>query len=1085
MIPPTVRVSEAAPESLLHHLTQRDAALWVDRGLDDSPEAIETLAGLIGLPWRLVLCDSTSGPLANRLSEHSRHGSAAVRSRGFLTVVAADPAELRLPPRSLPVYFLNGRDDATTREESPRVGVITAMARRANCFRRLIEAKPHAVLILTNRPEEMLYEFAQLWEEEGLRAELTLASERESARAATEAWIKAESRPQLVEVIVSALGPFGTSLTERAAQLFPEQRLVIRLSEPTGQLKFLDITDCELAEQPILDRYDILQEAHLRTLLPHELADEEFNAFFDRSKTTWAPYAAGLPWKRFPDAERAIVRELTAVRSQDGEPTRLLTIVSEAGAGGTTLSRQVAFIAASAGYPTLIARQTQFRPDLTEVSRFLLRVRQRTVDANAVSQGAADRDVEELPWLIVFDVQQWQGRETDLLGFTRALGWEGRSAVVLVVTESPVPEVLHSARNLVEDTLTHELAREDALRLGEHLNQFLRAKRRDRSATEWENFWRANTPRIGAIAGGGATFWVALEFWIKRQLDLGESIQSWLYRQFAQAQLSNGVRRTILNIAALGIERIAMPDVLVPASPSGELPFSYVLSETRRAIPALGLSYSTTSTDRYWGVAHGLLARYLITAACRDRRLMDELGLDRVTDPIELRLALLRDIATAGPMSRRALLPLAIELAVAVLKLDRDGGNYEFFQQWREVLRILEDMPDAVWNCSRTFNHHVAISRRRVATDTALFDVSDNERRQQLLYAVEDLEYAINDIPRSEDDERDLNLLNSLARAYLDLAQVEERLGTPADKIRALRDKASAAARAAHAEDPTNSYVLETIARDLLFEARTYGDRRVENTCMALGYVFQAMSLESAPMRQGRLRELIDQALAILVGADATAEIDRLCGSGNPFGFMARACAILGQQLAADVEASLAGIPAEVLDRAIAVLSDEQIKDRNWAILKLQYDLIAARHPRDFQRQLEILDELEGTQYRASAQEQLERAILLHQVGRHPEGNEAFADLRRRLSRTEALVKVPHRLRMLLDVHGRPRTCAARVVAEPMGYRAQAEVLDLKRVKVPFVAQDWGVRQKPLGEKFYCSIIFGPKGPMAKPPVAE
>lgn len=1085
MIDARMRQHEVMPDSLLHYLAQRDAALWIDRGFDDTDERAETVARIIALPWRLVVCESTSSALADRLAEHTRQGSAAVRIRGFLTIVASDPAELTLAPRSLPVFFLNGLDRATTREESANLGAMSSMARRVNSLRRLLGFAPHAILVLTNRPDELLSEYEHLWNEEGFRANLSLASESDEAAGAVKRWLAGQSRPPLVDVVTGPIGRIGPDLVSRAESLFPERGVSVRLVEPDGNFRSLDISDCELAEQPLLDRYDIIQETHLRPLLPDELSEHDFNAFFDRSKLTWAPFAAGLPWNRFPSAERGILRELELVRGQGSQSTHAVKIVSEPGAGGTTLARQLGYVAAAAGFPTLVAKQTQFRPDLTEVSRFLLRVRNKAVGSSRLPGDDMPDGGDELPWLLIYDVQHWQARETDLLAFVRALAWEGRSAVVLVVAEAPAAEPLQNVPSVVHDVLTHELTQEEARALGSNLNRYLRSKKRDRSPEEWDSFWQANTPRVGTLSGVGATFWIALEFWIKRQLDLGQSIQSWLYGQFTRAELTDGVRRTVLSIAALGIERIAMPDVLVPASPSGELPFSYVLSEARRSIPALGLNYSATATERYWNISHPLLARYLVNSASRDRDLLLRLNLPHVTDPVELRLALIRGTTTAGAMSRRALLPLALELAMTVLKLDREGGNYEFFTSWRDVLEILEEMPDSVWNSSRAFNHHVAISRRRVAVDTSIFDISDEERQQQLQCAVEHLEYAINDIPRSDDDERDLNLLNSLARAYLDLATVAERLGASHEDTRKLRENATAAARAAHAEDPTNSYVLETLARDLIHEGRLYPDKRIENACVALGHLFQAMSLESAPMRQARLRDLIDQALSLLTTPDAHEAIDELCRLGNPFGYMARACAILGRHLAGDIEESATRIPTDVLDQALAAVGEAPEDKRNWAILKLEYDLATLRYPHDFERQLNILDVLEGTDYRPTAQEQLERAILLHQVGRHTEGNDSFAELRRRLQRSEVLVRVPGRLRTLFDLNRRPRTCQAKVVAEAVGYRAQAEVLDLKRVKVPFVPQDWGVRQKKLGEKFYCAIIFGPKGPMARPPITE
>lgn len=316
------------------------------------------------------------------------------------------------------------------------------------------------------------------------------------------------------------------------------------------------------------------------------------------------------------------------------------------------------------------------------------------------------------------------------------------------------------------------------------------------------------------------------------------------------------------------------------------------------------------------------------------------------------------------------------------------------------------------------------------------------------------------------------------------MADVEKQLNATVERITELREKATKAALDAFNEDPTNSYVLETFARDLIHTAQIDDTRRVENACIALGHLFQACGLESADVRQERLRDLVDQAIALISTHEAEAEIEDMCRKGNPFGFMARMCCIVGAATSDRGALALASLPEETLDRALQIADEAPPDVRHWALLKLQYELTVARNPEDFAKQLGIIDELEGAQYRATVQDALERAILLHQVGRHPEGNDAFLQLRKRLWDSDLFVRIPERLRLLKDIaSGNARVCEARVVEEPTSYRAKAEVFDLNGVRVPFIAQDWGIPRKPVGERFRCRILFGPKGPMAKPPV--
>lgn len=1088
MRPSTVRVHDQIPDNVLHHLLQRDAALWIGPVEADDPARVETLVQLVNLPWRLVLCEPTSAALAQRLDQESRRTSDRTKDRGYLSVIAGNPAVIQLPPSSLPVFFLNGREDAKERDESPSAGRISSAARRTNSLMRLLEEHPRLVVLLVNSLADVLVEFNELWQAENLRTELVIITETLDLPATVQAWqSESPERPSFIDVFAAPADALGRKLSDAFKAVAPDHGLNIKLRRDDRHFDVVEVTDCELPDYPILDRYELIQARDVRPLLPSELPEFEMNRFFDKSTQSWLPYSAGLPWKRYPRAESTLLSEMQKALDLGPEANRVFTLVSESGAGGTTLARQLAHCVATSGFPTLVAKQAQFHPDMTEVSRFMLRVRQKliAIQDSAPKHSAANPDAlffADIPWLVVFDVQHWQSREQDLLAFMRALGSEGRTAIILTVVDSPVPEILQKCTNIAGDTLTHELGRDQALELGQHLNGFLQKFKKDRSPEEWESFWNSHTPRVGSFGASTASFWIALDFWLKRQLDLGQSIQSWLFDQFRTANLSPGVRRLLLQIASFSIERLGLPQALLPTAPPGEYPYSHTLSEARLEIPALGLVYSTTATSRFWGIAHGLLARYLINSTARDRPLLRELGLDSTTDSVELRLALLREIITRPALAHRSLRDYALEMATSVFKLDREGGNFEFFKHWRVVLEILEEMPQSLWDTSRTFNHHVAVSRRRLAVDRDTFGLTAEERRDQLTYAIEDLEFALTEIPRSEGDERNLNLLNSLARAYQDLADVELELNASAERLRELREKASAAARAAYEEDPSNSFVLETIARELVRVGQLDPTLRIQNACLALGHLFQATSLDSAPLRQERLRELISHALSLLSTTEAEVEIGKLCNEGNPFGFMARACALLGTQLSECAGESMAALTPETLDAALDIIEQAAPKALSWALLKLEYDLLSARYPREFSRQLDLLDALEGTEYRPTLQEQLERAILLHQVGRHQEANEAFYRFRRRLWDTDVLVRVPERLRTLIDpASGRPRVCHARVVEEAMGYRAKAQIDDLAGVKVPFIPQDWGVRRKPLGERFACKVILGPKGPIAKP----
>jgi hypothetical protein len=129
--------------------------------------------------------------------------------------------------------------------------------------------------------------------------------------------------------------------------------VVSKIRDETGAQTDLDVTDCELIERPLLEGYELIQSKDLRLMLPSELSREEFAGFFDRSVESWKPYAAGLPWRRNWNAREKLFDALKDVSQAGPSENRILSIISESGAGGTTFSRMLAFEAASHGYPTL------------------------------------------------------------------------------------------------------------------------------------------------------------------------------------------------------------------------------------------------------------------------------------------------------------------------------------------------------------------------------------------------------------------------------------------------------------------------------------------------------------------------------------------------------------------------------------------------------------------------------------------------------------------------------------------------------------------------------------------------------------
>jgi hypothetical protein len=1071
------------PDSVIHHLSNRDAALWVGRGFD-GPGEITAVCDLIQLPWRMVLCESQQGDFARAVESLTQSSDDQFnRVRGFIHLVASNPEGLALPPRALPVLLLNGRADATDASESSKRAGMGQMLRRLNMLNMLVTAKPASLLVLTTGEEEQIGQLVELWKD-GFRSLLSVVSTSAADGERIDTWLSQPGSPPAVDFCLLPVVEFARELVSRVRLEIPEERVVVRMRASEHKTIDLDITQCELPEQPLLDRYDIIRANDLRILQPEDLSESQFTAFFDKTLKSWAPYGAGLPWERSPEPRRKTIDALRRLERSGSEHNRLLYIPSESGAGGTTLARSIAFSAASEGFPTLVAKSLKFQPDATETKSFLFRVLQQfqaslRAAASSDSTVIADEDSQEIPWLVVFDVQHWEGREAELRNFMAELTRSGRSVVILAVTGPEVSEEFsNSAWSEQLEVISHVLDQEDALDLGNHLNRFLKPLGKEKAHSEWQRFFETHRPNISTSV---ASFWIALEFWLKGHLDLSESVQSWLYRQFKGLHASDDLRCLLLEIAALSVERQPLPEGLMPTVTGEELPLSVILEELRGDAPALALVRDAIGSQRQWAMAHDLLGRYLVTSTYFDRRMLEQLSLGDAIDPVHLRLLLLRRVATRSDIARKVFLPLALEFPVNILKLDF-GGNTEFFRYWRDVIDILKAMPQALRDSSRTFNHHVAISCRRVVKMKEYFDATPDEKRQLLKYAISRLEYAITFVDRSHDDESDLNLFNSLSLAYQDLAELEQALGASEAEVRELRAQAEAAARRAHDEGPSNSYVLETMARNVLQNGELYPEEAVRSASEALGFVYQALSLDRSELRQAQLTTLANRALRLLRSSDSSERVEKLCAEGNPLGLLAKAWLTLTNGVGVVEQRSLDEFPEENVKAAFAALG-ESTEGASWLLLRFRYDLLTVTEPFAFDAQLNLLDELEGTGYRMPYQLQLEQAILLYQRQRPHDANVRFQSLRQELRTFDVIVSVPKRLQWLLtdDAKGR-RICNAVVVSDT-GYRARAKVRDLRDAVVPFIPQEFGKSRMGSRQTFKCCISFGPMGPFIKPPL--
>ena len=1088
------------PSDLAERIATRDSALWIGTAAaSEDPSWGEAVSTLAVLPWNLILIEDSSAAIAKSVVDGG--STRFSRVSGHRISVAGSITDVSFPTRSVPVLFLNGREDGPTTAERPdATGRQSKLLRRLGMLDELLQRAVPSLVLLPSETDDLAALLYDTIVE--LRPHVIALAPPPDQIEQLRRWSTERPGPVSVTVCTDTAAVLASALAGQLDLRLPSDRLLIRVRKsPDGPPEPIDCTGCVPIDSPVFDAFTVLQEQHIASLAEDSLDGSDIDGFFARTADEsdvayWRPYAAGLPWPRDDGyASKALLDGLARVRTQPSGQVRVFTVDSEPGAGGTTASRTLAFDAARAGYPTLIAKTGVPAAEPEVVISFLhaIGLKIRSDAAQPDDAGSSpDTDVDApspVPWLIVLDAEHWSGREDLLPAYVRVLQRFVHRAVLLLVRDLTMRTDLSSPFDrLFLAPLSHELAQQDVDQLGQHLNRFLTPLGRHQSLALWRSFWQENTlspePGTMGVSDQVSSFWVALEFWLRRQLNLGESIRSWLYDQFSQATYRNAplaveTRRTLLTIASLSLERTHYPEPLLPPSEGEADPLSAQLFELSMQVPALGLVRRKSGTSSTWSVSHLPLAQHLIDAAADDVQLLTTLGIERAVGTVRLRLLLLSTLARLPALSQKRYRPFALHFAQAIFKLDR-SGHQEFARYWRDVFNALFEMPSVLWDVSRAFNHHVSISRRRVAVDDVLFpDTTDEERFRLLDDAVVDLEYALS-IEQVDDDERDLNILNSLSRACQDLASLLNRLGRDPDRITELQQREIECLHQAEILDPTNSHVLETTARSLLLVAERDPTSAPANTCAALQRIATARGLDTAFDRRNWLDSLTAQAYELLLAVPDNL-LDELRTSIPAVAAMVSAWRILRREQA-DGSLMIADSAGSDVALAIDALESVAPHQRDWPLTRLLYDLVSIQEPFDFDRQLQLLKALEGTPA-IQLQLRVELAILLHQVGAHPRAEREFRDVRRAFQNSDAYIVVPRRLAWFLQPGtDNQAVCDGRVVPPPGPWRRHAmRIQQLGNTVVGFFPLDFGFQSIPAGRTLKCAIGFNFRGPYAAP----
>lgn len=1040
------------PPPLFAQLDSRDAALWLN---DVAGEAdADGVAELCRLPWNTVLSERSDEPFLKQLEIAEAIDDPLVRRRGLLQIVDTDPAGAILPPRHLAVLLLNGRGNQR------RAGM-AALTRRLTMLQSLRDRSVRNLVVAVAGAFAIPDDLGDMWSD-GFRTMITFVSDDPAADNIIQDWRERFSA-DLVNLIQLSPAQFGDRLRKEYLK-GRDGAAIYRIRDEQGSFRIVDATSLDDPERPVLGSYELIGAEALNQLLPSDLTAAEVEGFFADATSSWRPYAAGMVWERDTSAWETVRKRLRALDRRGSDENRMFYVTAEAGAGATTFIRDIAWRSAAAGYPTLVARRQPVQISALEMTSFLTRL----ID------GQRDRTegerLYETPCVIVFDENHWDGKDDDLLSFAREIERSGRRVCIVVAAGLyPGMSILGERKCVELANLSHSVPSDQAVLLGQHLNRFLAPHSTARSEAEWRGFFSST-----AVANdqGIAAFWIVLSFWLQRQIDLGETIQSRVYRQFNDVVTEESLRTAILRIAAFSTVRTPFPDALLPET--ADWPITDKLKDIRRSLGALGLLRVSSELDRYWAMAHDILGRYLLTALFYDPEARGAAGLGDALNPEHLRFIVLRQISSLPALGRSELRDVADAFAVSIFKIDPEHGHGALAPFWSEVLDALDQMPRTVRTTSRTFLHHSAISRRRIASDRQMFNMSDAERVALLRRAAADLRAALL-LDSPPGSETDLSLFNSLAHALHDLAEAEAAAGIDDEIIAQTRADAQEATKKAYSLNPDNTFVVETYARTLLSQGKAELSLAAVKALEVLTLVYSLMERQGTESRRNALSRLAERAFDLLMTVGGSEHVDPETEGG------AIALALAALQSGSS---RLAGVPlgdrSSESRRTAADLLAVPLLAGNVQAIKLRYMLAVIDRPFDFDLQVELLQSLQGSGPAFTPQMELELACLLFQNDRAHEGDRLYRRLRAMWRRGNHFVEVPQRLHWLLDGMRSDRRQVRGMVSSNSAGRSFARVAEFENTEVPFRAAEFGSERRP-GAALTAYVSFGHNGPLLRP----
>ena len=805
-------------------------------------------------------------------------------------------------------------------------------------------------------------------------------------------------------------------------------------------------------------------EAHLERLWRLELGD-------------WMPFASGKVFRRHYqpilesklDTQEYVISELRQLAESNRVLNMTLTIPATSGSGITTALRHASFLAAKAGFPTLLCKPTSQRFSVEKLAAFLTRLQERGRDQHVGG--------EDTPALIVFDREHRGIEQVSELAAT--LASRGRRALVVEVVpperedSGDPPTRRPRGRHLIAREFRGLVDQDELRALSAHFSSLYGPLGLPiPSLSDWMAYQVRQTVHTpSGEQAPDSLFWIALRFFVGKgnpHFDLAQ----WVGRTYAERVTDPRAKLAIRYIAAFSSFGIAVP--LVPLLRNAD-----TTKTLDTSIMPILRDLSDTEDLLRWGDAEEYLHDQTISFKHRliAVQLLKQLQVTAWDDRIRECWGLLETLE-ASPIADSWLVEA---LVFEALRLDRSDADMR--GRLPVVLEAFDHIPSVIAARSASTQHHWGRALGLIARDSD--DLPDS-----IVYFTQAIEKLASACELAESDrgrEHPRNIYNSLGVMRSELSRALRRDGQ-LDRAETLWQSAASAFDLALRFGSDNFVALSAYAHRLIEHAREIGDpaQTLHEVATALSYLAQAeetallgdsLSTEDASYLEFER----NKAWQVVDPAKAERHIEELVNDGDEIGVILRAHGKLENMSKEDWQQGT----AVQLEHAYDVLQQAQttdLRNRSWRSVFLLYRVVSALRSRryDFRLRLSLLDELDTFAFRWYAGLRFAQAVLCYQTGDFLRGFNLFRDLRSRITSGDLS---PIRLTSFwrdLSYPSRPRQASVRIERVRSDWVAYGEVPEMNGQRV-LARPRWFEVQPRTGDIRQCHIVFEINGPLAVP----